>query len=343
MWPTSGIRVVLLATLLFPLAHAVSIGQSTLVEPLKVTICELVRDPTRFAGSLVQFQSEFISRFQWEGVTDESCSAKIEVAVYHVFDDLKPEQGEYAFTTVKDDLTHPEQLEWKPIELPHPVQLKLDDHYQTLRQYADAKFKWPDGGYCKDCPLYRIKVTATARFDYFKTQTVSVRANPQTKAFSYSAGDDPNAPLLRFVLESIKDVSATPVDPSVYSNQGRRNVTLEEADALVTAFFKDRGSTKAPGFELDKYTDPYFPEFWSFQGIFDNPGGSVNLGFYAVDRKTGDVWDGVVCKRATSPSLRKLQLAIRNRIRLTTDEYRKIRRPGPMCDPDEKPRVEKAK
>ncbi len=342
MRTASAIRL-FLAAILFSRAHAFIFGQSLPIEPLKVRICELAREPARFAGNLVQFRSEFVSRFQWEGVVDESCSAKIQVGAFHVLDDLKPEQGEYAFMTLSDDNTHPERLAWKPIEPPHPVQLKLDDNYRKFRHYADTKFKWPDGGVCQDCPLFRIEVTAIARFDYFETQTVSVRANPQTKAFSYSAGDDPNAPLLRFVLQSIVDVSATPVDPSTYSNQKRRDVTLEEADALVMAFFKDRGNTTLPSFGLERFTDPYFPQFQYFQGIFDNPGGSFNLGSYAVELKTGDVWDGVYCARASSPSLVKLQAAIRNRIGLSKDDYRKARRLGPMCDPDEKPPVEKAK
>jgi hypothetical protein len=247
----SAIRLVL-AAILFSQTVAFIFGQSTLIEPLKVRVCELVREPARFSGNLVQFRAEFVSRFQWEGVVDESCSAKIQVGVFHVFDDLKPEQGEYAFTTLSDDNSHSERLDWKPIEPLRPVHLNLDDNYRKFRRYADAKFKWPDGGVCEDCPLYRIEVTATARFDYFETQTASVRANPQAKAFSYSAGDDPNAPLLRFVLQSIDEVSATPVDASTYSNQKRRDLTLEEADALVTAFFKDRGNTKLPSFGLEK-------------------------------------------------------------------------------------------
>jgi hypothetical protein len=331
-----------LATL-FSQAHAATLGQSTYIEPLKVDICELVREPARFAGDLVQFRSEFVSRVQWEGIVDESCSARIPTRAFHVLDDLKPEQGEYAFTTMGDDNTHPERLKWKPIEPSRPVHLNVDNNYREFRRYADAKFKWPDGGICQDCPLYRIEVTATARFDYFETQTVSVRANPQTKAFHYSVGDDPNAPLLRFVLQSIGFVSASPVDPSTYSNQGRREVTIEEAETLVTAFFKDRGSTKLPSFGLEKYTSKYDPGFQFFQGVFDNPVGSVNLGHYAVDLKTGDVWNGVICERATSPSVVKLQVAIRNRMGLTKEEYRKLRRLGPDCDPGEKPPVEKAK
>jgi hypothetical protein len=338
----SATRFVLAAILLYP-SHPSSFAQSAPIEPLKVKICDLVKEPARFAGQLVQFRSVYVSKFQWEGFVEEGCSAKIQVGAFHVFDELKPDQGEYAYTSANDDNTHPEQLDWKPIELPRPVHPQLDDNYRKFRQYADAKFKWQDGGVCQDCPLNRIEVTSIARFDYFKTQTVSVRANPQTKAFNYSAGDDPDAPLLRLVLQSIVDVSATPVDPSTYSTQKRRDVTLEEADALVTAFFKDRGNTTLPSFGLERYTDKYFPDFQFFQGIFDNPGGSFNLGFYAVDRMTGDVWNGVYCARANSPSLVKLQAAIRNRIGLTRDEYRDARRPGPMCEPGEKPPLEKAK
>jgi hypothetical protein len=338
----SVVRLVL-TTILFSQARAVIFGQSTPSEPLTVGICELLNEPSRFAGNLVKFRSEFISRFEWEGVVDESCSAKIQVGGFHVYDELKPEQGDFAFTKLSDDNTRPEQLKWRPIAPPFPVDFKPDENYRRFRQYADAKFKWPDGGVCHDCPLYRIEVTAIARFDYFETQTVSVRANPQTKAFSYSSGDDANAPFLRLVLQSIVEVSASPISPSSYSIRKRRDLTLEEADALVTAFFKDRGSTKLRGFELDKFSDPYYPEYQFFQGIFDNPGGSVNLGHYAVDRKTGEVWDGVICSRVASPSLVKLQVAIRNRIGLTREDYRKARRPGPMCDVDEKPPVEKAK
>jgi hypothetical protein len=184
---------------------------------------------------------------------------------------------------------------------------------------------------CLDCPLYRMNVTATGHFDHFETQTVAVRANPATKAFGYSAGDS-NAPLSRLVLQSVSDVLATPIDPVVYTETKRREVTLEEAHDVVTALMQDRGATKLPGFSLKKYTDTYFPDFQFFQGIFDNPNGSFNLGHYAVDRKTGDVWNGVICERMKSHSLTKLQRAIRIRIGLTESDYRKVRRPGPMCE-----------
>jgi|SRR5579862_424179 len=302
-------------------------------EPIRTTVCQLMKMPVQFNGKIVQIRAEYVSTFQWAGFVDESCSAKLQVGVFHVLDNLKPEQGEYAFTRADDANTHPERLNWKPIQPPRPVQLNQDANYRTFQKYTDTKFRWPDGETCHDCPLYQINVTATGRFDYFETQTVAVRANPATKAFGHSSGDDFNAPLSRLVLQSVADVLATPIDPAVYTERKGREITLEEAHDLVTALMKDRGNTTAPGFSLEQYSDPHFPEFLGFQAVFDNPNpGSFNLGFYAVDRKTGDVWNGIICERMKSASLKKLQRTIRLRIGLTESEYRKARRPGPMCE-----------
>ena len=80
-----------------------------------------------------------------------------------------------------------------------------------------------------------------------------------------------------------------------------------------------------------------------FEVIPEDPDGSGNLGHFAVDRKTGDLWDAVICERITSPSLLKLQQAVRERLHLTEEECSKIRTPGPLCGPHEKARVLKAK
>jgi hypothetical protein len=69
-------------------------------------------------------------------------------------------------------------------------------------------------------------VTAKGRFDYFARQRVAVAANPQEKAAGLSSGD---FPLLRFVLQSVSNVAATPIDLSRYSGKGRRDLTVEEA------------------------------------------------------------------------------------------------------------------
>ena len=87
-----------------------------------------------------------------------------------------------------------------------------DQSYRQLQEYANAKFRWQDGGVCLDCPLYRITATIIGRFDYFQTQTVAVRANVSTaKPFIHAAGDA-NAPLSRLVLQSVPDVAGVSID-----------------------------------------------------------------------------------------------------------------------------------
>jgi len=119
----------LTATIMLP---GVLFGQTTASEPINTTICKLAKAPERFNGDIVQFRAEFVSRFQWTGFVDENCSAKIPVGVYHVFDDLKPQQGQYAFTTIGDQNTHPERLHWKAIQPPRSAHLRQDDNYQLF-------------------------------------------------------------------------------------------------------------------------------------------------------------------------------------------------------------------
>jgi len=59
----------------------------------------------------------------------------------------------------------------------------------------------------------------------------------------------------------------------------------------------------------------------------------ANLQYYAVDRRTGDVWSAVICKRILTPALSKLQNALGKRIGLTNASYEGLRRPGPLCEP----------
>jgi len=125
-------------------------------KPIKTTLCEIVNDPTAFTGQFVTFRAEYVSKFQWTGLKDQTCSANIPVGAYHVLDDLKPSDGEYAFTTTSDDMTHPELLKWTAIEQLRRFRLLQNQNYRQLRRYADAKFRWKDGGLCLDCPLYHL-------------------------------------------------------------------------------------------------------------------------------------------------------------------------------------------
>jgi hypothetical protein len=286
---------------LLALSCGALVAQTRAAESIMTSLCELIRDPQRFNGKIVKIRSGFVSRFQWEGLVDETCSGEVRVSAYGVFDDLRALDGQ----------TH------------LPVHPKQDYNYRAFRKYADAKFKWPDGGRCQDCPLYRILVTANGRFDYFAGQIDAVRANPPEKADGSSPSD---LPLLRFVLESVSNVTATPIDPSLYSGKKRLDLTLEETYGLVKAFQKDHGEGR---YGLEEYEVKEYPGFQFFQAVPDPPSGRIH---YPVDLRTGEVWDEASCEKLTSPSLKKLQNAIRNCIDLTDEEYRKIGRPGPFCE-----------
>jgi hypothetical protein len=285
---------------LFTVLSSTLFGQPKTSGPIRTSLCELAREPERFNDKLVEIRSEFVSRFQWEGFVDEACSAKIQVSAYGVFDHLGAQDGQ----------TH------------LPVRPKQDHNYRALRKYADTKFNWPDGGRCQNCPLYRILVTADGRFDYFASQTVAAETNPAEKALGTSSGD---LPLPRFVLQSVSDVAATAIDPSVYFEKKSRDVTLEEAHEMMTRFIRDRRSS---GFSLEPYEVEGYPGVQFFQVLGDDPIGEIH---YAVDLKTGEVWAEASCQTMTSPSLKKLQSAIRTRIGLT-EEFRRVRPRMPGCD-----------
>jgi hypothetical protein len=91
------------------------------------------------------------------------------------------------------------------------------------------------------------------------------------------------------------------------------------------------------------FEDAARPRFFAFQALRENPTGSPILGSYEVDPRTGDVWDGAACGLFKSPALGEFQRVIRKRIGLTDAAYKAMRTPGPMCRPDEKPRVHRGK
>ena len=311
-------------------------GQSPDKSPVKATLCELMKSPEQFNGKLVQFRAEYVSKYRWTGFVDDGCAAKIPVGIHHVLDGF-PVDGQYAYITTKDEFEHPERLKLMPMIPPLIVTLNQDASYGALLKYADTKFRWKDGGVCLDCPLYRTTVSATGRFDYFPSQAFFVQSAPDDKP-NILMGGGWDQLFVRVVLQSVSDVTATQISPSEYREGKRRNVSLQEAEALVQAGYLDHVKwCRKHGCDLEPQGgDSYF---YRFQGWTDNPGGSGNMGFFEVDLQTADVWDGVVCSRYLTRSLVRLQQVIRRRIGLTEDEYRKLQRPGSICDPEETPAI----
>jgi hypothetical protein len=119
-----------------------------------------------------------------------------------------------------------------------------------------------------------------------------------------------------------------------------RAITAKDARDLVYAMLKADDWTKLSGFGFDTpYISPDFPGFYQIHAIYDNPGGSNTVGHYAVEQTTGEVWDWVICTRFATPALLKAQQTLRKRMNLTDAEYKKLRKPGPFCEPGESPHV----
>ena len=87
-----------------------------------------------------------------------------------------------------------------------------------------------------------------------------------------------------------------------------------------------------PKFSLDDFTMPGHERFFFIEALWDNPGGSVVYGNYAVDKVTGDVWSAVICREEKSKRLRAAQRQLRRKIGLSDEAYKKAKRPGPLCD-----------
>jgi len=108
-------------------------------------------------------------------------------------------------------------------------------------------------------------------------------------------------------------------------------VTADEAKSLILTALPSKAK-HLPKFGLDGDIDPRSPRFYVFSADWDNPGGSVVYGTYAVDTLTGDVWDAVTsCDELSTPALRRLQVQVRSRIGLDNAKYRLIKSKGALC------------
>jgi hypothetical protein len=118
---------------------------------------------------------------------------------------------------------------------------------------------------------------------------------------------------------------------STLAQQPTPQVNADQARQLVAKAIEPEGATKLPHFSLEESPNTKFPDFLFLQGLWDDPTGSPVVGSYAVDRSTGDVWSGIVCREYQTPGLRSLQKEIRRSIGLSDSRYRRIKKPGPMC------------
>ncbi len=104
-----------------------------------------------------------------------------------------------------------------------------------------------------------------------------------------------------------------------------RYVSLADAQKVVDTFKRSDGDPSGTG----KYYNISIKKNFYIVSI----GYADTLGFeyYAVDRRTGDLWEANFCQKDSSQKLLPLQKRIRTSLGITEAMYKELRKPGPMC------------
>jgi hypothetical protein len=111
-----------------------------------------------------------------------------------------------------------------------------------------------------------------------------------------------------------------------------RPLTVDEARELAQVALPSL-TARLPGLYLDNFKDPYYPGFYFFEAQWNGTGDiSPVAGHYAVDSRTGDVWNAIICRELKTRALKRRQAFLRKKIGLTPERYRRIRRLGPECE-----------
>jgi hypothetical protein len=113
-------------------------------------------------------------------------------------------------------------------------------------------------------------------------------------------------------------------------------ISVKESRNLVRLALPEK-IKHLPGFTLwlsdeDKINPP---RCLVFDVLWSNPGpGSVHVGFWAVDRRTGEVWSIIRCRRVSNAKLSVAQQLIRKRVGVGDLEHQDALQKNPCCTPD---------
>ena len=202
------------------LLPCVAFGQGNADEPIKTTLCQLVKTPDQFNGKMVQVRGVVLSSLEYGELKDGSCSAYL-FPHDDGFPALGVRSGDYAFFKSLAQLRHPNRLKWKPIQPPLPVRGVEDDSHHQYVDVTETCKRTNEGRYV-DLPLCEVTVTVVGRFDHLKYPGVAIRENLQEKPTAHYVVFGlikSNASLNRLVWQSVSDVAAKPIDRSVYEKR----------------------------------------------------------------------------------------------------------------------------
>lgn len=96
-------------------------------------------------------------------------------------------------------------------------------------------------------------------------------------------------------------------------------LTTEQAQQVLIVMLKhEKFPMKKPGFYIEAL-NPNQPGYHDFSVAYDSPkvGATDVLGWFAVSKMTGDIWELHSCKRYAFRQLRRIQAAIMKQTRKT--------------------------
>ena len=169
----------------------VAFGQMKSDEPVKTTVCEIVRSPALFNGKIITLRGPIQIAFENFGLSVSECTEKKMDYVW-----LEYGRGPKRQPTI-----------WCCGDMvPRDSSVLLQDtEFRRFHHYITAEKKAKG---CHNCYLYQVTATLTGRFD-------AVEPEPGVLCGFGHLG----MACGRLVILAISDVVAHPVDPAVYETE----------------------------------------------------------------------------------------------------------------------------
>lgn len=156
-------------------------------QPIKTTLCELLKDPDRFNGKMVEVRANVYFGFEASLLRDGPHQVWLSAG--------------FLVTMFSPGGNAPAG---------RPVVLRKDSEYKKMTDYLSKLYTLKNGSACPQCPLYAVTVDATGRFDHVD----KIAMPPEQRR--YVGFGHMNGHESQLVLESVSNVVASPIDPSIY-------------------------------------------------------------------------------------------------------------------------------
>lgn len=156
-------------------------------QPIRTTLCELLKDPDRFNGKMVRVRAKVYFGFEASLLRDGT--HEIWLSAGFLVTMFRP---------------------WGSAPEGSPVVLRKDAEYRKMTAYLSKLHTLKNGSACPLCPLYAVTVDATGRFDHVD----KIATPPEQRR--YVGFGHMNGYESQLVLESVSNVVASPIDPSIY-------------------------------------------------------------------------------------------------------------------------------